>query len=130
MTKPIRVLIAIMTSVVMAMVAGCGGAAADPAKNFVGSWQIAGMTEDGEAMAAEDLATLAEMGMEITLTFSDDGKFTLAMGDEELAGTWEAKDATNVALSVEGESVQGTLADGKLTLDQGEGSTLTFEKRE
>lgn len=40
------------------------------------------------------------------------------------------KDAATVELSAEGETVKGTLANGQLTLDQGEGATLTFEKKD
>lgn len=132
MTKSIRILIALVAAAVMALVAGCGapGAAANHADNFVGVWKITGITEGGETMGAEELDTLAEMGIEIALAFSEDGEFVLALGDEEHGGTWEAKDAATVELIAEGETIKGTLDNGKLTLDQGEDATLTFEKKE
>lgn len=151
MTKPIRILLAVILAAVLALTAGCsgggGGTAADPAGNpastsdgdgkaaanpgdtFVGSWKLTGMIENGEEMDAEMLALLEGMGAAFQVIFEEDGAFKLEMVDESMEGTWEAKDANTVEASVAGEILTGTLDGVKLTFEQ-DGNQMIFEKKE
>ncbi len=103
---------------------GCGGSSkADPKKAFVGTWElteISGATED-------DMALLKAFGMAVEAALAEDGTFKMGMFGENLEGTWEAKSAEKITLTIEGESLEGTLKDGKLnfTID---GDGMTFKK--
>lgn len=78
-------------------------------------------TESGEG----DLSSI------VTLTINEDGTFKLdmsAMGESESQeGTWEEKDG-KITLKAEGETIEGTYADGLVTLSE-EGMSLVFKKK-
>lgn len=71
------------------------------------------------------------MSSMITLNLNEDGTFKLdvsAMGvSEAQEGTWEEKDG-KITLKAEGETIEGTYADGLVTLSE-EGMSLVFKKK-
>ena len=105
----------------------CGGSSDDAKKEYIGSWKLTGMTEKGEAVSANDLKTMEDYGMKISLTISEDGNFELTYFGEAQKGTWEAKSATEASFIVENETIPAKLEDGKLTLSEND-VAMTFEK--
>ena len=123
MKMKVFALIAGALALCLALVGCGGGSKADPKKAFIGTWElteISGATED-------DMALLKAFGMTVEAAFAEDGTFKLGMFGENLEGTWNAKSADKITLTVEGDSLEGTLKDGKLnfTID---GDGMTFKK--
>jgi uncharacterized lipoprotein NlpE involved in copper resistance len=107
----------------------CSGSSADAKKAYTGQWKLTEMTENGEAVSADDMAMLDSLGMTIDLTVNEDGTFDLTFFGESQKGDWEAKSATEATFTIEGDSVPATLKDGKLTLSESDVS-MTFEKKD
>lgn len=110
--------------------AGCGGVGGQSAaKNFIGAWELSSMESEGESFGEGDLAMLKGLGLNVTLSMSEDKSFALDFMGDDVSGTWEAKDANTVALNAEGDlgAIEGKLADGKLTIEV-EGDKIVFAK--
>lgn len=97
---------------------GGGGEAADPKANFIGTWEIQSMEQDGESMSEEDLAMMRELGLSVYLVLNEDGTGSIEMFGEALEGTWEAKNATTGTFTAEDQTVDMTLEGGTLTMTQ------------
>lgn len=85
-------------------------------------------------MTGEEIRELAEMvGMDFDdmfrLEIDADGTAKMIVEEEAVEGKWKAKDASTIALTMDGDSVDATLADGLLTLES-DGDNLVFEKKE
>lgn len=109
---------------------GCGGGGGqNAAKNFIGTWELSSMEAEGDSFGEEDLAMLKGLGLNVTLSMSEDKSFALDFMGEAINGTWEAKDANTVTLNAEDTlgTIDGTLADGKLTIEVG-GDKIVFIK--
>lgn len=131
MTKKMtgRIVLACVLAMLCLGLFACSESSADAKKAYIGQWKLVEMTENGEAVAAEDMAMLDSMGMTIDLTVNEDGTFDLTFFGESQKGDWEAKSATEATFTVEGDSVPATLKDGKLTLSESDVS-MTFEKKD
>lgn len=130
MRKRIALVAALALSAALAFVlVGCGGGGGNNKANFVGTWDLIGMTNDSgsEELTASDLETMKSMGLSATMTLSEDGKMTFDFLGEKLEGTWEAKSATEGSATVDGETVVMKLDGEKLVFEQG-GDSLTFVK--
>ena len=112
---------------------GCGGSSevdeATAAKEaFAGTWDLSGMSQNGDTTGSEDIQTLAALGMKVTLSLNDDGTAQLVVFDTTMSGTWEVVDATTATATLEGQSADMTIDEaGELTLAES-GSTMTFKK--
>lgn len=117
--------IALLTLVVALglALAGCSGGQGDYSKNFQGSWKMTSMAGASE----DDMALMEAFGMSVVLELNEDKTASVDMMGEEVAGSWEAKSATECTFTVEGDSATGTLNGEKLTLAI-EGEEMTFEK--
>lgn len=113
------------------MLAACSGGSGAPSedytKNFVGEWELVGMTEDGVETPDEDLELMKSFGMNITLTLSDDKKASFDFMGEATEGTWEAKSASEIELSMEGEKIPLTLSHDELEM-VGDEASMTFKR--
>ena len=107
--------------------AGCGGS--DPSKNFVGTWVLSGGEMDGEPINDETLSLMKSFGMDVYLTFDEDGSVSFVLFGEKMSGNWKAKNASTATLTFDGDSGDVKLADDKLTLES-DGDKLVFEKGE
>ncbi|QNM05788.1 lipocalin-like domain-containing protein [Qiania dongpingensis] len=122
MKKRIVMLMLVLAMTVMTL-AGCGKKSAP----VVGDWkmttiEVSGMTLDVDqflAMAGQD-------NVNMTLTISADGKFSMDVAGEKAEGTWKYKDSV-CTLTADGEDVDAEYKDGKLVMTMDEG-TMTFEK--
>lgn len=135
MKKGIIALMACVFALSLALV-GCSGSgggsassASDPKAAWIGTWDLVEMEENGEITGADDLKALKELGLEVYLELNEDGSGALVLFGEGMKGAWEAKSATEGIFTIEGQTVNMTIADSKLTMEQS-GSKLTFEKGE
>ena len=134
MTKAISMkgIWAIMLSLAIALglcLTGCGSSEGDGdySKNFIGSWKVIDMVEDGSS-SAEDMAMLEAMGVQMIMEFKEDGSFKReAMGETMMEGTWKAKDATTLSMESDGATGDAVLKDGKLVAEADDVS-LTLER--
>ncbi len=127
-----RILKAILASLVLCLaLAACGGgggSAAEPVDykaDFVGTWEISKMVQDGEETSTEDLDLMKQYGLNVYLELNEDGTSSLELFGEPMEGTWEATAAGNGTITIDGQSVSMVLDGNLLTLEQ-EGSTLSF----
>lgn len=91
------------------------------AADVAGDWYMIEMQAEGMTINP------ADMGMEMILTLAEDGTASMSgMGDEPSTGTW-AINGTTVTVTIEGDPLDFTLADGKLTASQDD-MTMVFSK--
>ncbi len=109
--------------------AGCDQSADQYKKNFQGNWELSGLTEGNTTYGESDLAMLKSWGMNVTLSMNEDGTMTLNYFGEAAEGNWEPKDANTVTFKMMGDSVDGKLSDGVLSIDV-EGASMQFKKTE
>lgn len=121
-----RIMVALATAMALCLaLAGCGGGA-DPAKNFIGTWEISSIETDGEVMGDDVIALMRSFGANCLLKLEENGTASFDMWGEIEAGTWEAKDASTATLkSADGETIEMKLADKELSLTQS-GDKLVF----
>ena len=128
-TTKIAIAIAAVFALCLGLV-GCGGGdGADYTKNFTGDWKLSGMTENGEAMSGDDIAFMESFGMTVTLTLNEDGTGSLVMFDEAMDVSWEPKSATELDVTIDGDTTTGKLADDTITLEAG-GDAMSFVRVE
>lgn len=106
---------------------GCSGGGKDPKANFVGSWELSGGTMEGEELTDEYMKMLEEWGISCILVLDEDGTGSLDLFSEVSDLKWEAKDATTASITVDKETTDVKLEDGKLVLEDGE-DKLIFSK--
>lgn len=103
---------------------GCGGGdKADPKKAVIGTWELSEFTDASE----DDLAMMKAFDLTVEATFAEDGTFKLGMFGETMDGTWDAKSADKVSLTIEGDSVDATIKDGVLSIEV-DGEGMKFKK--
>ena len=129
-SKVCAVVIAALMMVSAMFVFGCSNGnqqQQDPKQAFTGDWYIYSMSENGEETTNEDIATMKAFGLDVTLNLSDDGKMVLDLFGETIEGTWSTDSSTHGSMSVEGQSIDMSINDDKLVMEQ-EGSVLTFSR--
>ncbi|MBR3690654.1 MAG: hypothetical protein IKL97_06105 [Eggerthellaceae bacterium] len=129
MKKRLSILVASALALVLSFaLVGCGGGESkDYSANFAGDWKLSGMEDASGVTSEEDIAMLEAFGMTIKLSLADDKSAKLDLAGEVMTGTWEAKSATECAVTLDGETVTATLSDDKLVMKDGE-SSMTFKK--
>ena len=110
----------------------CGAAPSGPdiaglVEGCVGSWELESAEFDEGDVDAETLEEMESYGMRVTLDLDSDGDLLIDAFGQQQTGTWELRDADTLTLTLEGESVETPLADGRLTLAY-DGETLVFTK--
>ena len=106
---------------------GGGGNSADNAANFQGNWVLTSGNVDGQEVTPEVMDEAAKLGMSIYMQFNEDGSCVLNVLGSEMQGTWEAKDATTVAITFQGDTTDAKLEGDELVLSV-EGNSLRFKK--
>lgn len=98
----------LMMTMVMALVS-CGGGSKS---EYVGTWNATEISAYGVTMSPEDA------GMEFTMEIKDDGTITATTnGEDDGAGTWEETESGISISDDTGETIDGTLEDGVLTIN-------------
>lgn len=128
-----KVIVAVLSCVFACCLAlvGCGsGGANNAAKEaFMGTWDLVEMNENGEVTTQEDIETLKAFGLEVYVNLNEDGSSELVVFGDAKEGSWEAKSETEGSMTIDGELVNMSIADERLTVEQGE-SSLVFVKGE
>ncbi len=105
--------------------AACGGSS-DKAQDLTGTtWALSGGSQEGVSVDKETLESL--FGGEMTYTFGEDGKLTLALAGVEVEGTWK-QDGNTIELDVQGDTGSMKVDGDKLTLEES-GVTVEFTKK-
>lgn len=109
--------------------AGSGTAGSDNAANFQGTWVLSGGNADGQEMTAESIEAMEQMGLNVYIQLNEGGAAVFGLSSESVDGTWEARDATTVALAFPDSTVDAVLEGDELVLSV-DGSSLKFKKGE
>ena len=113
--------------------AGCAGGgtagSADNSANFQGTWVLSGGNADGQELTAESIEAMEQMGLHVYIQMNEGGGAVVSLFGSDYDGTWEAKDATTVALTFEGDTADAVLEGDELVLSV-EGDSLKFKKGE
>lgn len=123
MKKKIAVILTAMLMVVFALTA-CGGSKADP---VVGTWNATKIKMAGMEITLEEFAEQTGQEISMSLEFTADGKIKADAMGQTSDGEWKAKDDGKYDVTLDGETEELALEDGKLTLDI-EGVQAVFEK--
>ena len=95
---------------------------------YTGTWQLESGSD--ESLNSESIQLMKSLGLEVTLTLNEDGTGSLDLFGENTAIKWEAKSDSEGTLSINDTTASLKLADGKLTLEDASGSSMTFIKGE
>ena len=114
-----------LISLVLILCMACMLVPAVAEDGVTGTWYIAKVN-----MGGVDINP-ADMGMEWTMTFSEDGTFTNVMNmmgqSQETTGTWALEDG-NLSITTEGNTQSLPFADGTITIDMGEEGNAVFTR--
>lgn len=121
-----KVVTLLMALVMAFSLAACGNSDKDNSVELAGTtWALSGGSQGGTTV---DKATLESLlGGEMTYTFSEDGKVTLALSGAEVEGTY-TQDGNSVSLDIQGETGTMTIDGDKLLLEQSD-VTVEFTKK-
>ena len=123
MKKRISIILAvIMVMTCMLAAAGCG----DDNTGVVGTWKLTGWETNGVEQSLEDYG----MDIESTMTFTEDGKVTINMSENNTAeGEWKLDDDA-LEVTASGATQTGKLKDGKIYLGDKKSGYAIYEKQE
>lgn len=110
--------------------AGCGGGnKANSQEAFLGTWSIYSIDSASSdyTVSADDIALMQSQGLDVTVTFNDDGTCSLKCFDETMSGEWKAQSAESGTATIQDEEFTVTIANDRLTLADGD-EKLTFSK--
>lgn len=110
--------------------AGCAGGgtnSGNDATNFQGNWVLSGGNNEGQELKAEDIDAMNQMGLNVYMQLNEGGNAVISLFGENVDGTWEAKDATTVAITFQGDTTDAKLEGDELVLSV-EGNSLRFKK--
>ncbi|MBQ9021227.1 MAG: hypothetical protein IJ113_04340, partial [Eggerthellaceae bacterium] len=109
---------------------GCAGPspAEEFGSQFMGTWELVSASGDDNAVDAETFEILKEHGMSASLVLNEDGTYTFDVFGDAMNGTWEATAEDAATMEMSGQTVNLTLVNGQITIDQGAGAKLTFAK--
>ena len=103
---------------------GCGGGV--DKSNYTGEWKLAYGSD--ENLDAESIELMRSLGLSVTLTLNEDGSGTLDLFGESSDAKWDAKSNTEGTITLTAGDGTMKLADGKLTIEDSTGSSMTFER--
>lgn len=110
--------------------AGCAGGGTNSGNdttNFQGNWVLSGGNNEGQELKAEDIDAMNQMGLNVYMQLNEGGNAVISLFGENVDGTWEAKDATTVAITFQGDTTDAKLEGDELVLSV-EGNSLRFKK--
>ena len=109
------------------VIAGCG--AANYKQDFIGTWEICEMEENGEKTSQEDLDLLRKFNLNVTLELTEDNA-VLDLFGETKEGTWEAKASKSGTITFDESTTEMTISDEGVLELTSETSVLRFKKVE
>ena len=124
--KTLGLVAAILMALGMAIgVAGCSGGS-DSGKAFVGVWTLESM-EGEDVPDAEEIASMAEIGMAIDLTLTEEGEAYFDFMGDIMEVVWEAQSDKGATVTINADTVDVTLEGDKLKMAK-EGAAMIFVK--
>ena len=93
---------------------------------FAESASVTGVWYASKMSMGDQSYDIGMLGMALTLTLNEDGSASMDTNGDVSEGTWEAN-AEGVAVTFEGQTINGTLADGELSLTDNE-QTIIFTR--
>ena len=90
---------------------------------------LSGGNADGKELTAKSIEAMEQMGLHVYIQMNEGGSAVVSLFGSDYDGTWEAKDATTVALTFEGDTADAVLEGDELVLSV-EGDSLKFKKGE
>lgn len=112
-----------LISLVLTLCMACMLVPAMADDSAAGTWYLSEMVTNGATVSP------SMIGMSWSVVLSDDGTansvMEMAGEKEEQAGTWTQEDST-VTITIDGQAASFELADGTLTLDQGDSGKAVF----
>ncbi len=120
---------AVALCVALAGCAGGGTAGGNDNANFQGNWVLSGGNAQGQEMTPESIEAMEKMGVNVYIQLNEGGNAVISLLGDSVDGTWEAKDATTVALTFEGDTTDAKLEGDELVISV-EGDSLKFKKGE
>lgn len=83
--------------------------------NYVGKWELVGLTEGDETYSEAQLAALTDNGLIVSAEASEDGTFKLVTFGAETVGAWQTG-FTGDTVTLDGESSSLSIEDGLLVI--------------
>ena len=126
MEKIKRLLAALLLAALTLNLTACGS-------KLEGKWTL-DVEAMKEAYGSSDLISAADMGVDVTMEFTDDHKVTIKMilfgESEEMQGAWKTKD-DQLIMTVDGDAQTLTwkVKDKKLTLTGEDGETMILKRK-
>ena len=115
------ILAVIFVMTCMLTAAGCG----EEDTGVVGTWKLTAWELNGTEQSLEDYG----MDFESTMTFTEDGKVTINMSDNNtVEGTWKL-DEEILEVTASGATQTGKLQDGKIYLGDKKSGLAIYEKQ-
>lgn len=122
-------MIALASALALSLVlVGCGGGSQAP--DPTGEWTLYEMTSEDPANAAspEDVQTMTDYGLSVTMTLNEDGTGSMNAFGEVLDVTWEQGDE-GLTINLEGSPASASIDEnGMLSVDAGGGDYMVFQK--
>ena len=121
-----RFFAALLLTALMLTLTACGS-------KLEGTWAL-DVEAMKEAYGSSDLISAADMGVDVTMEFTDDHKVTIKMilfgESEEMQGAWKIKD-DQLIMTVDGDAQTLTwkVKGKKLTLTDEDGETMIFKRK-
>ena len=121
-----RFFAALLLAALMLTLTACGS-------KLEGTWAL-DVEAMKEAYGSSDLISAADMGVDVTMEFTDDHKVTIKMilfgESEEMQGAWKIKD-DQLIMTVDGDAQPLTwkVKGKKLTLTGEDGETMIFKRK-
>ena len=90
----------------------------------VGTWSL----KEATTMDVTEFLEASETGgQNLTITMKEDGSFSSDLGEDSDKGTWKLEKEALTVTNADGDTLTGTVSDGKLTLSL-DGVDLVFTK--
>lgn len=129
MKKIFATMIALASALALSLVlVGCGGGSQAP--DPTGEWTLYEMTSEDPANAAspEDVQTMTDYGLSVTMTLNEDGTGSMNAFGEVLDVTWEQGDE-GLTISLGGSPATASINEnGMLSVDVGDGDFMIFQR--
>ena len=114
--------------------AACGGSSAPSETDlselrdeFVGTWELVSMETESATYDEDDVASMAEAGMLVTLDLDEDGNLIYNEVGNQQDGSWSVTDEATLSFELGGSKIDVPYDDDLLTLEAS-GTTMVFEK--
>lgn len=108
-----KLLVLFIISIMMVTFAACGSKGGSSKTPPIGSFTVTGIIEDGIETSEEEITTLKDMGLAMTVELKSDNTGVITLFGESVDVTWDEENIT-----MEGDAIPYTFDGTTLTLNQ------------